>query len=243
MTAPTKDAVPPGWGQDELTKAWDLARANQLATFANKRGALKRLASIDRTFTTIVQGWRNPQSELVTMLFFRSHSAFRAASGLAAAGQAVESYGLNRAVLEFAGCALHIFRNPSAGVIWLNRHKDELSTQAARDAFSHRKVSASVGAANRHAGQRFESLYQQTIDFGAHPNQIAVTGNMEIVEEDGLRQMRSIYLHGDGLALDLALKTTARCGVCALELMQCVYSARFELLGINAVFPHLKRGL
>jgi hypothetical protein len=40
MTAPTKDAVPPGWGQDELTKAWDLARANQLATFANKRGAL-----------------------------------------------------------------------------------------------------------------------------------------------------------------------------------------------------------
>jgi hypothetical protein len=239
----TKDATPPGWGHDELTRFWDHARANQLGTFANKRGAYERLAEIDRAFVTICNGWTNPDSELTTMLFLRCHSAFRVAAGLAAAGQAVECYSLNRTALEFAGCGLHIFRNPKDGMVWLNRHKDAASTETAKQAFSHRKVLASVRAANRHAGDRFETLYQQTIDFGAHPNQLSVTGHMAIVDEADRREMRAIYLHGDGLALDMALKTTARCGVCSLELMQCVYNARFELLGVNAAMPHLKRGL
>jgi hypothetical protein len=242
MNSP-KENVPPGWGKDELTKALDDARANQLGTFANKRGAFHRLALIDRAFTTILQGSVNPGNELATMLFFRCHSAFRAAVGLAAAGQAVESFSLDRAALEFAGYALHIVRNPAAGRIWLDRHQNEAATDAARHAFSHKKVSASVIAANRDAGGRFETLYQQTIDFGAHPNQLSVTGHMDIVDEDGTRQMRSIYLHAGGLAQDVSLKMTATCGVVSLELKQCVYSARFELLGINAALSDLTRGL
>ena len=240
---PPKDTVPPGWGRDELTKAWDHARANQLGTFANRRGAYKRIAAIDRAFATILQGSANPGNELATMLFFRCHSAFRAAAGLAAAGQAVESYSLDRAALEFAGYALHIFRNPAEGRVWLNRHQDQSSTDAARRAFSHKKVLASVVSANRQGGHRFETLYQQTIDLGAHPNQLAVTGHMDIVDEDGAHQMRSIYLHASGPAHDLALKTTATCGAVSLEIMQCVYSARFELLGVSALLPALQRGL
>jgi len=238
-----KGATPPGWGEDELTKFWDNARANQLGTFANKRGAYERLAQIDRAFVTAFNGWTNPDSELVAMLFLRCHSAFRAAAGLAAAGQAVECYALDRALLEFAGYGLHIFRNPSDGTVWLNRHQDEKSTEAAKAAFSHRKVLASVAAANRDAGKRFELLYQRAIDFGAHPNQLSVTGNMSIVDQPDRREMRSIYLHEDGLALNMALKMTATCGVCALELAQCVYNARFELLGVNAAMPYLKCGL
>ncbi len=64
-----EDTVPPGWGRDELTKAWDHARANQLGTFANRRGAYKRIAAIDRAFATILQGSANPGNELATMLF------------------------------------------------------------------------------------------------------------------------------------------------------------------------------
>ena len=107
----------------------------------------------------------------------------------------------------------------------------------------HGNIRASINAANRHAGKRFEALYQDTIDFGAHPNELSVTGHIEIVDVEGVRQMRSIYLHGGDVAQAAALKTTVTCGVISLELMQCVYSARFELLGINALFSHLKRGL
>jgi hypothetical protein len=243
MTEPTKEAVPPGWGQDELTKFLDNVRANQLATFANMRDAFDRLAEIDRAFTAILQESRNPGSELVTMLFLRCHFAFRAASGLALAGQAVESYAVNRAALEFAGYALHMFRNPARQKVWLDRGQSPSKNEDAKTAFSHRKVLASVVAADRHAGERFEALYQRTIDFGAHPNELSVTGHMDIVEVNGVRQWRSIYLHDGDVPQAAALKTTATCGVISLELMQCVYSARFELLGINAAFPQLKRGL
>jgi hypothetical protein len=113
----------------------------------------------------------------------------------------------------------------------------------AKTAFLHRNVRASINAANRHAGERFEALYQHTIDFGEHPNELSVTGHMDIVEANGVQQMRSIYLHASDVPQAAALKTTATCGVISLELTQCVYSARFELLGINAAFQQLKRGL
>jgi hypothetical protein len=137
---------------------------------------------------------------------------------------------------------VHIFRDPPTAKLWLNRHKDESSTKTARSAFSHTRVAASVTAANHDVGQRFEILYQQTIDFGAHPNLLAVTCSIDVVKEDGLAHANVSYL-GDGPALDMALMTTARCSVCALELIQCVYPARFEKLGISAALPELKRSL
>jgi uncharacterized protein (DUF433 family) len=46
-------------------------------------------------------------------------------------------------------------------------------------------------------------LYQQAIDMGGHPNERAITGNMDIVEADGRKEFRQIYLHRDGIQLDL----------------------------------------
>jgi hypothetical protein len=128
-------------------------------------------------------------------------------------------------------------------MVWLNRHQDEASREAARNAFSHRKVHATVTAINRHAGERFETLYQHAIDFGGHPNERSVTGSMSMVEEPDRRVMLAIFLHGDGPALDMALKTTAQCGVCSLEMLQGVFNALFELLGVNAAILELRRGL
>jgi hypothetical protein len=55
--------------------------------------------------------------------------------------------------------------------------------------------------------------------------------------------MLAIMQHEDGVALDLALKTTARSGLVALELLQIVFCARFELLGVNAAMLWLRKGL
>jgi hypothetical protein len=68
---PRKGDVPPGWGRDALTKFLDKVRANQLGTFANKRGAFERIAAIDQVFVAILGGLSNPGKLLETMLFFR----------------------------------------------------------------------------------------------------------------------------------------------------------------------------
>jgi hypothetical protein len=233
---------PPGWAEDELTQFLDAARDNQWATFANKPMA-KKLIAIDSQFGKVSKGWLNPDSEIAALLLLRCHAAFRTASGLAMAGQAPEANVQCRAMIEYAAYAVHIHRSPPLAKVWLDRHEDATSMEKQKNAFSHRKVLASVKAANVHAGKRFEDFYQRTIDLGGHPNERSVTGNMQIVEEPGKRTMLAIMQHGDGTALDFAQKTVAQCGMVALELLQIVFNARFELLGVNAAMLNLRKGL
>jgi hypothetical protein len=166
------------------------------------------------------------------MLLIRCHGAFRTSAALAMAGHCAEAYVQCRAMLEYAAYAVHIARDAtnSLGTLWLNRHVDEATMETQKNAFSHRKVAASVTAANKHAGERFEKLYQQTIDLGGHPNERSVTGNMKMVEEPDRITMLAILQHGDGIALDAALKAVARCGMVSLEMLEIVFAAKFELL-------------
>src|SRR5262245_60008708 len=125
-------------------------------------------------------------------------------------------------------------RNSSLAKVWLDRHIDEASMKASKKAFRHELVCASVTAANVHAGKRFENPYQRTIDFGGHPNERSVTGSMKMVVEQDRRVMLAIMLHGDDAALEMALKSVAQCAMGSLEMLQVLYNAKFEILGINA---------
>src|SRR6202012_3337634 len=123
---------------------------------------------------------------------------------------------------------------PPLGKVWLNRHVDEGGMKASKAAFQHTRVLQAVKAANLHAGERFEMLYQRSIDFGGHPNERSVTGSIKMTQVPDRREMLAIMLHGDDLAFNMGLKSVAQCALVSLELLQVVFNARFELLGINA---------
>jgi len=53
-------------------------------------------------------------------------------------------------------------------------------------------------------------------------------------EEPDRLSVQAILLHGDDIYLEAALKTVARCGLNSLEMLQAIYNAKFELLGISA---------
>jgi hypothetical protein len=238
---PPPNPKPPGWGNDELSKFLDAAHQNQYATFVKKRDAMAKLVAIDAQFAKVTKGWLNPKSEVLAMLFIRCHGAYRTACGLAMSGQTAECYVQCRSMLEYAAYAVHINRDPPLAKVWLDRHQDETSMKASRKAFQHVAVLESVMAANQHAAERFETIYQRTIDFGGHPNERAVTGNMKMIEEPDRREMLAILLHGDGVQLDVALKTSAQCGMIALELFETIYGPKFELLGIKAAMLDIRR--
>jgi hypothetical protein len=239
MTEINTTHIPPGWGDDELTKFLDHFRHHQFATFERKGPASQRLIRIDALFLRAVKDWVNPSHPLPANLLFRCHAAFRAACGLAMAGEVAETFPVCRVMIEYAAYAVHIYRDASLQAVWHNRHQDAASMTNQRQAFSHGKVVTSVEAANRDAAQRFKDLYQRCIDFGGHPNQHAVFANMTLVE----LAIGHVYLHEDGVALDNALRNTAQCGMVSLELLQVVFNARFELLGINAEMLQLRDGL
>jgi hypothetical protein len=123
QAAASANPKPPGWGADELMAFIEAAHHNQYATFFQKRAAMRMLVSIDAEFAKVTKGWVNPASEILAMLFIRCHGAFRAAAGLAMAGQAAETYVQCRAMLEYAAYAVHIHRDPPLGMVWLDRHQ------------------------------------------------------------------------------------------------------------------------
>lgn len=235
--------VPPGWGEDGLTYFIENAHQNRFATFANKPDQYRRLADIDQCFMRISDGWINPQNEITALLFIRSHGAFRAVCEHAMAGQIADTFVLIRALIETAGYALHIHRNPCLNEIWLRRHDDEASANKVKNEFTIAKVRESVKASDREGVKIFQMLYDLSIDFGGHPNERAITSSMALEESGANKLVNLILLQGDGLPLDHALKSTAQAGVCALEILGAVFSARYELLGVRAKLPKLKVGL
>jgi hypothetical protein len=134
-------------------------------------------------------------------------------------------------MLENPGYASPIRRDPSLAIVRLDRHRDEAGMKASKKAFQHVAVTASVVAANRHAGKRFEDLYQRTIDQGGHPNERSVTST-----RTPARECRPSCFTGT------ASHSTWR-GIVSLELLQVLYNAEFELLGINAAMLDLRKDL
>ena len=88
-----------------------------------------------------------------------------------------------------------------------------------------------------------ETLYDQCIDQGAHPNDQALMQNLTMQEGEQSINFQFKYMNPDPLALGLAMKSTARVGVCVLGIFSHVYKTRFDLLGLSELLPSLRQGL
>lgn len=229
---------PPGWGDDELTGFLETAHRNRFATFANKPARMQHLILADLCFLKVHQHWKDPGGIVAPLLSIRSHSAFRAACGLASSGQVTDAFPQIRVSLEYAGYTAHMRKNPELEEIWLRRHEDEDTLRAAKSAFQIGRVRRSIS--NLRTAEVFDVLYQRTIDFGAHPNERAITSSTRIVVQRRAREFQQTFLHGDGIQLEHALKTTAQAGVCALHLIEEAFPERFESVGATVLLQTLR---
>lgn len=238
---------PVGWGGDTLTAYLEDACRSRHATFARKREAYTKLAAIDAAFCAIETDWQGKgggEYVVAGMLFVRSHGAYRTAAEHAMAGQVAEVYPQVRAGLEYAGYALHIALNPPLAEMWMRRHDSDDALRAVRKEFTPTNIRASITKVDANAADIFDKLYQQSIDFGAHPNERAMTASLAIkARQDGGKEFQQKMLHGDGLQMDYALKTTARAGVCSLEILQGAFPDRFREKGVTEGLHVLRRGL
>lgn len=240
---------PAAWGRDSLSAYLDALHANRLATFANWPEVYRRLSDIDGCFATIVgDGWRiparNDHHHVPALLLIRATGSFRASCEAALAGQGVETFIMIRALLEAAGYALHISRNTDLAEVWLRRHDDPDAAKRMKTAFTLSQIRSSIAAVDRTGAERFRRLYDDSIDFGAHPNERAITGNMTMTRLDPSSvRVEHVLMHEPGLQFDYGLLSVARAGVCALEILQGVFAPRFELLGVRQRLLDLRKGL
>ncbi|WP_117195930.1 hypothetical protein [Rhizobium terrae] len=233
MIGKRQKRAPDGWGDDTLTSYLDDYRNNQFAAFVGKPDEVADLIAIDGMLKRLLEGARDPKPFVPMTFLLRAHSAYRAAAGAVMAGQLYEAQACLRLCLEHAGYGHYIGGDTAMWERWMRRHDSDEHRKAVRKEFTAAKVEKKLQAADASVAKAYEILYERLIDFGAHPNEKGFSMSSNIRRENGDVHIEAIYLHSDGLPLDLALKTTAQVGIAALRIGQIIYPQRFKDLGLD----------
>lgn len=234
---------PPGWGRDEITKFLDASRANSYATFANLKAEYAKLLGLDAANRTLVDNLLNTKDWFAGFFVLRAHSSFLAGVRLALSGQVPEAYAALRLSLEEALYGFYLSKNPASRETWLRRHDSAEHKSTVRAEFKIRNLFDALKAANKIEAKAAGTLYDRTIDYGAHPNERALMQALQMNKGVKQTELKVIYLMGDGAALRLCLKTAAQVGVCALGIFRLVFKERFDLVGLTNVLDQLRKDL
>lgn len=228
---------PPHWSQDRLTAFVDAVYGNCWATYANMPNEFSWLSDIDEGFA-IVETVPKDSPILEAFLFARSQASFRSAALLSMTGLTTESFCLNRSCIESALYGLHIHTNPQAGEIWMNRHNSTATEQKTRSEFSFGNVVNTLCQRLPDLEQTARTLYTRAIDFGAHPNERAVSSALSLRESKHEVEFTIEYMTGDPTSLKHAIKTTAQAGTFALLVNGEIFKEHYTATGIH---EHLKK--
>jgi hypothetical protein len=235
--------APPNWGDDKLTEFFDLAKENCWATFVHLPQDFNKLIYIDRIFDKATSAINNTAHAYEAFFLFRSQAAFRGAARLATSGQLVESYALMRSTLENALYAFHIFNDPTQGKVWLNRDKDDQSRKSCRKNFQIQSILTTYENHDPKNSAVAKKLYDDTIGFGAHPNQFGVVSNLEFIGTGTSSAVFNIQLNTKSPHLEAALKDSARVGVCALFVFETIFNSQFQQMAVSPMILQAKNGL
>lgn len=242
MTIPLNDA-PPDWGKDYLSEFIEMARNNTFASFSNLRPQYNILKNINDFYKYIIDNLINTPEWFSSFFLLKAHSAYLGSVRFALSGQCAETYLVLRGCLESAIYGVYLSRNKASQQIWLNRHNNEESFKRVKDEFKIVKLFKLLESIDPKIYKTTKILYDRTIDYGAHPNELAITSLLKKEENEKSIQFNLNYLSGNTPALHLSMKTTAQVGLCSLSIFQNVYSERFKILGVDDKIRKLKKGL
>jgi hypothetical protein len=122
----------------------------------------------------------------------------------------------------------------------MGRHVGAAQMKAQKQAFAVASVREAIGRHDAKLATIFDDLYQRTIDFGGHPNPHGSFSAMVLDERGPETGLTAVALSNDATIIAHALKSTAQVGVTALHVLQHVFKAKFELLGIRQDLDALK---
>lgn len=119
-------------------------------------------------------------------LGLNSYFSFLAAVRLATCGHVHAVFSVLRTGLESAIYSFAMSRDEDKISIWINRDTDDVARRKCRAAFGPVKhVLKELMAEDPDGGEYVDSLYEQAIDHGAHPNPAGLFNHVKPREDDG----------------------------------------------------------
>jgi hypothetical protein len=216
---------PTEWTRGELFPFIEECWSNSLAIAANKNVFAARLTAIDNIFAEAQQNLKpSSHAEVVpSLLCLRSFSAFRAAV-MVGLSLPTDGFPLQRSCLENAGYAKLISQDLDLAHLWLKRGENPAKV---RTTFTNRGVREAIAKDDEQLSKIYQELYEQTIDFGAHPNEKGVLGSF-VRESVGTGNLQVSMLGGDSLQLQYGLTSCARVGICSLKIFDLIFKEQFS---------------
>lgn len=225
---------------DSLLKFFDAARMNQSANRINFPQLYEVIELVDDCFARAGADLMNPKPFTTITLLGRCQYAYKAAAGLALAGQVNETFVMLRSVLEYAGYCLAIYEKPMLQNVFLDRHNGETKMKAQKLAFQIGTVRTAIGRHDAALADTFDQLYRRTIDFGGHPNPYGSVSTTVFDEREGETTMKILAFSDDPPIVKFGLMSTAQAGLTALGILRHVFKEKFDLLGIRQEIDVLK---
>ena len=135
--------------------------------------------------------------------------------------------------MEAALYALFVCGNEYRQELWLRRDENDSTKRDFRKKFTAGNVLNHLRTVDPKMGRIARSLYDHTLDYGAHPNRDSILPLVERVDSKDEVEHRLKYLAGEGLPFENALRTTAQVGLVALRILRNVYKERFNIMGFT----------
>jgi hypothetical protein len=216
---------------------------NSIAVAGNKNLVASRLANVDRIFDDFHSVLKlETISQLVpALLFMRAFSAYRAGV-MVSLCLPTDGFALQRSCLENAGYAHLIADDSTLSESWLRRDDNEDSRKLIRRTFTQGAIRDSIANKDTKLSEIYQALYESCIDFGAHPNEKAVTSAL-VKDSLKTKTIQFKLLTGDGPALDHSLRSAAQVGICALKVFGTIFKTQFDNQGFSQRTEQASQGL
>lgn len=235
---------PPDWGTDSFSRYLRDAEFNDRAAAANYPNVFALLQWVHTAFETAEAVFEKdgPAMLVPRFLFVRSHSAYLAGCRLGMSGQFSEAHAVLRVGVEHAWYALHIAKDPAPFTradVWLRRNEGAEALARCKAEFTVKNVRDTHDALDAATAAGLKALYEDLIDFGAHPNQLGVLAAARNAPEGNRVDYTIGILCPEELPVLFTLRLSVAVAIGALKTLRLVYPERFALVGLDIQIERL----
>lgn len=141
-----------------------------------------------------------------------------------------------RGAIEASWYALHMAKDPRPPErvsIWLNRNTDTATRNQCKTEFRVSSVRATHEAVDADVAAIFQQLYDETIEFGAHPNE---QGILAAISHDGTAappRLNVQILSDNNVLIAAAMQRAIEIGIGVLKTYELIFSDQFRAASLD----------
>lgn len=244
---------PPGWLEDFLSQFLQDTHNNSFYVFHHHKALFNLFSEVCEIYEIVGDHITKPegQDELAALLFFNmARSSYYASLRIISGGQLPETYVLLRQCLENSLMGFYFYHELQRPEgydrfkLWLSRNESEENKKKVRNTFTSGELKKRLKEREQELGEIVNSLYEITIDSGAHPNESALTSNLRFSKEDQRRMMHQSWVidfEKQWVPFLKCVKIVIEMGISSLCIFQSIFKEKFKLLGVSDKIEGLKR--